>query len=129
METLTKAVGDVGSSPRVWGQESKRPSDSVKEGIIPTRMGTSVSQLGTLGNYEDHPHAYGDKQYITVPKYEEQGSSPRVWGQDFITFCFALYPGIIPTRMGTSNFQNVKRKMRGDHPHAYGDKYVCYTRS
>ena len=32
---------DVGSSPRVWGQETLKQSFYVATGIIPTRMGTS----------------------------------------------------------------------------------------
>ena len=65
--------------------------------------------MGTRGNYsvatstdEDHPHAYGDK----IPDDSEEalalGSSPRVWGQDYVKILHENGTRIIPTRMGTS---------------------------
>ena len=46
-----------------------------------------------------------------------------MWGQDFVTFRFALYPGIIPTRVGTRMLCRFHRLSAQDHPHACGDKY------
>ena len=51
----------LGSSPRVWGQEINNDYQEESEGIIPTRVGTSVNQVSAYDSNEDHPHACGDK--------------------------------------------------------------------
>ena len=51
----------IGSSPRVWGQEIMPKYNELYSRIIPTRMGTRVSDDMTFLKKEDHPHAYGDK--------------------------------------------------------------------
>ena len=55
--------GCSGSSPRVWGQDKFPMTEYLEEGIIPTRMGTSV-HLAIFCKWNwDHPHAYGDKDF------------------------------------------------------------------
>ena len=55
-------AGDgVGSSPRVWGQESRTYTQKVRMRIIPTRVGTRVFANADFLTCEDHPHACGDK--------------------------------------------------------------------
>ena len=78
--------------------------------------------------YEDHPHAYGDKRSYVLLQFPPAGSSPRVWGQVNITLSpFAKF-GIIPTRMGTRRLKTFVEVSKKDHPHAYGDKRLCkYT--
>ena len=55
--------------------------------------------------------------------YLRQGSSPRVWGQDYPINLHLLITRIIPTRMGTSNTGTPWHADDWDHPHAYGDKH------
>ena len=71
----------IGSSPRVWGQESPLGMFADNYGIIPTRMGTRKWQLSTYRGNRDHPHAYGDKSNVPKISVILGGSSPRVWGQ------------------------------------------------
>ena len=71
-----------GSSPRVWGQVSGVIVDSVRNRIIPTRVGTRGYVQPTPANPEDHPHACGDKIPVLVTVAFSLGSSPRVWGQE-----------------------------------------------
>ena len=92
----------TGSSPRVWGQVTKKMVDDLKARIIPTRVGTRKIRFPVLFFCQDHPHACGDKKlYHTLVK-PRSGSSPRVWGQEVIIFSFAYIHRIIPTRVGTS---------------------------
>ena len=70
-----------GSSPRVWGQAKITGGMGDHLRIIPTRMGTSSSFNRPLKQFEDHPHAYGDKVIMDFPEIQNEGSSPRVWGQ------------------------------------------------
>ncbi len=55
---ITKSLG---SSPRVWGQETSSNFNENPKRIIPTRMGTRATLYEEDGYTEDHPHAYGDK--------------------------------------------------------------------
>ncbi len=50
-----------GSSPRVWGQVTKKMVDDLKARIIPTRVGTRVCMAVDNTDDQDHPHACGDK--------------------------------------------------------------------
>ena len=92
---------DIGSSPRVWGQEPSLSSHTMRKRIIPTRVGTSAITLSSKSFKADHPHACGDKCLSIISVQLCIGSSPRVW-----------------TRLP---FQAVKTRGK-DHPHACGDK-------
>ena len=50
-----------GSSPRVWGQVGVQLNAFRVFGIIPTRVGTSLSVNLRRKVSRDHPHACGDK--------------------------------------------------------------------
>ena len=67
-------------------------------------MGTRDWEDGLRALKRDHPHAYGDKQYIDWIKSSTGGSSPRVWGQVKLIDSFGSLDRIIPTRMGTSYY-------------------------
>ena len=92
----------LGSSPRVWGQGIFLSTLRTSRRIIPTRMGTRITPLTATMTIRDHPHAYGDKFTKSFNVALVTGSSPRVWGQDYIWHCINLGKRIIPTRMGTS---------------------------
>ncbi len=55
--------GHNGSSPRVWGQVHAIEDVRWSEGIIPTRVGTSMIILIKKLIAQDHPHACGDKMW------------------------------------------------------------------
>ena len=54
-----------GSSPRVWGQVTKKITVLAFMRIIPTRMGTRGYGFCVVSETEDHPHAYGDKYHYS----------------------------------------------------------------
>ena len=95
-------AGILGSSPRVWGQVNSDRNTLNHRGIIPTRVWTSISVCFVAMDFEDHPHACGDKTAGISYGFIMPGSSPRVWGQeDEIMEEIRVYR-IIPTRVGTS---------------------------
>ena len=114
----------------MWGQEIAIPVRADKTGIIPTRVGTSVSQPQGRYSTGDHPHACGDKCGYLIPINSAEGSSPRVWGQGYKKDCYQSECRIIPTRVGTSCVLHLRYAYSEDHPHACGDKcesgmHVC----
>ena len=87
----------------MWGQARDYRAKSLPKLIIPTRMGTRQAQARKTARRADHPHAYGDKSGYEGSDIQGEGSSPRVWGQVFMSVNQTLEMGIIPTRVGTSN--------------------------
>ena len=66
----------------MWGQVEYERTYQNPMRIIPTRVGTSIHQCLILLFKMDHPHACGDKNDTQYKGVLEEGSSPRVWGQD-----------------------------------------------
>ena len=108
----------------MWGQDSFISIEMTSFRIIPTRVGTSLDAGGRAYLPYDHPHACGDKSSLSFLAKEEQGSSPRVWGQANLDSLSADNIGIIPTRVGTSFGNVIIFVWKRDHPHACGDKYT-----
>ena len=106
----------------MWGQAATFTQITGKEGIIPTRVGTSYKNDIDKAFGEDHPHACGDKTFQIAQFTAEEGSSPRVWGQGDITLPSHSGHRIIPTRVGTRVFAYTNFLACKDHPHACGDK-------
>ena len=123
-ETILKCL--MGSSPRVWGQAFIRHRLKLMKRIIPTRVGTSDTIDDYAAHGEDHPHACGDKTLGRANDNYQKGSSPRVWGQVFVSVPSVKQPRIIPTRVGTSGRGFGGLALAGDHPHACGDKRNFY---
>ena len=96
---------NLGSSPRVWGQDELKNGEFSYMRIIPTRVGTRAGQEQVQHELRDHPHACGDKATYQDRHGDWHGSSPRVWGQDHRFRCYAVTYRIIPTRVGTSRYR------------------------
>mgnify|MGYP001107308590 CR=1 FL=1 len=108
----------------MWGQACVGYRYKITGRIIPTRVGTRVSDDMTFLKKEDHPHACGDKKNLVISARILGGSSPRVWGQGPSVFSIARISGIIPTRVGTRHPIGYLRTAEKDHPHACGDKDI-----
>ena len=119
-------IAGVGSSPRVWGQDTAIFYTYRIIRIIPTRVGTRlISSLGFPIAW-DHPHACGDKHHIESRLDIGKGSSPRVWGQDSRDFIRFHQPGIIPTRVGTrTQTLYAVSVMLGSSPRVWGQGCVA----
>ncbi len=111
-----------GSSPCVWGQVLVRYISVRVVGIIPMRVGTRCHFYPNHGQGKDHPHACGDKRHRYITTISKLGSSPCVWGQEFVNTHIGSEGGIIPMRVGTSSLRITDMCLTRDHPHACGDK-------
>ena len=92
--------------------------------IIPTRVGTSANNTFLQALRRDHPHACGDKEIAMRLRTAQEGSSPRVWGQEIFKLYDTMAIRIIPTRVGTRNNSFFVYLTFRDHPHACGDKRI-----
>ena len=91
----------------MWGQVYADMVRGIYNGIIPTRVGTSVLVRWQYEATKDHPHACGDKLSDEFVLLNDLGSSPRVWGQVTRYLHMLKDSGIIPTRVGTSRRPSV----------------------
>ena len=85
-------------------------------------MGTSLPAKVLAVCNKDHPHACGDKHNSLATFSRLLGSSPRVWGQAFLSINGVSSFRIIPTRVGTRILKTLRPRLSWDHPHACGDK-------
>ena len=106
----------------MWGQVLLWYRHTLPCRIIPTRVGTSQKLKKQTGIQRDHPHACGDKVQSDTVLSSAMGSSPRVWGQVLAWTSRIGYFRIIPTRVGTSDYNVLDVCSFEDHPHACGDK-------
>ena len=79
--------------------------------------------------HKDHPHACGDKSLTDTVILRLTGSSPRVWGQAFLSTTPEKCLRIIPTRVGTRKKLLLPSAVVKDHPHACGDKDNVVSKS
>ena len=127
----------------MWGQVETNHDTTWATGIIPMRVGTSLSHTFFSFPTRDHPHACGDKRLRRVMPLSltgiipmrvgtsrcdgsastvMPGSSPCVWGQVYKPNRYCRANGIIPMRVGTSCYVKPVLRIAEDHPHACGDK-------
>ena len=66
------------------------------------RVGTSDYAQKADTQARDHPHACGDKAFRKGKTLVGLGSSPCVWGQDYVLGKLWRKHRIIPMRVGTS---------------------------
>ena len=118
----------MGSSPRVWGQDTFFTDLGNSLRIIPTRVGTSRSCGGICFQFGDHPHACGDKFKLPAKPVTLSGSSPRVWGQVKAITPKSLAKRIIPTRVGTSPVVAICLYIPpGSSPRVWGQARFSYS--
>ena len=106
----------------MWGQDGVVLCFVKSVGIIPTRVGTRTEVWAAALVKIDHPHACGDKNIDLPSCKNDEGSSPRVWGQVKKDSQIISQNGIIPTRVGTRKIVEKIVQFLQDHPHACGDK-------
>ncbi len=113
----------------MWGAADIAPTLFVVLRIIPTHVGSSVSHNSAAGSCRDHPHACGEQEAGYVLAGLALGSSPRMWGAEFVGNSQQSYKRIIPTHVGSSLAFNLLQTALPDHPHACGEQeFSAYGR-
>jgi len=92
--------GCFGPSPRGWGEQSNDCPPPLNWRTIPTRVGRTSSPISRRSRRPDHPHAGGENARATAGPATIAGPSPRGWGEQRVSWSFALLRRTIPTRVG-----------------------------
>ena len=89
--------------------------------FIPTRVGNSGCTERQPHNGAVHPHACGELTTKITPVLHLYGSSPRVWGTQYLKYNHLLEVRFIPTRVGNSDYSDLVTVQQAVHPHACGE--------
>ena len=111
-----------GSSPRMWGTQlielSKRPG----YWFIPTYVGNAITFFTVVLTSPVHPHVCGERSEVSVPTYEANGSSPRMWGTPLSVLLSSLFMRFIPTYVGNAYLLMKMMIPVSVHPHVCGER-------
>ena len=92
-------------------------------GIIPTCVGSTLTDLVQAITNADHPHLRGEHRAARDEQRVGEGSSPPAWGAQG---CHSLdrHPlGIIPTCVGSTSTGTRCHPRGWDHPHLRGEHH------
>jgi len=112
-----------GSSPRPWGTPSLclRPLPGPR--FIPTPVG-NAERVRPLHPVESvHPHARGERPWISNTCISLYGSSPRPWGTPVGTCHHRQWGRFIPTPVGNAPESGERTNWDAVHPHARGERF------
>ena len=123
-ENRLKAIGDgerVGPSPREWGERGAVQGRGRVHRTIPTRVGRTFSLRRRPSCKTDHPHASGENRLQADGIGNDDGPSPRDWGELGCPTRRSLWRRTIPTRVGRTEPPVRLAYDRSDHPRASGE--------
>ena len=114
-------VRSCGSSPRVWGAPNQRLHRYHAGRLIPTCVGSTLSNIRVAVRFAAHPHVCGEHAHAAAISSVGVGSSPRVWGAQHVPVFVAAEHRLIPTCVG-STVGAVDAVFKGSaHPHVCGE--------
>ncbi len=110
-----------GSSPRAWGTPVAADFDAGARRFIPTGVGNSEISEPHSSSPAVHPHGRGELRGIAAPGALVHGSSPRAWGTRPLSGSGRHGSRFIPTGVGNSNKQILRKYAMAVHPHGRGE--------
>ena len=111
----------VGSSPRVWGAQTKQRARQALPRLIPTCVGSTCPPHLRCVTRAAHPHVCGEHAARTVNQLNQAGSSPRVWGARTPLCGSPRISRLIPTCVGSTPYTGACAAISPAHPHVCGE--------
>ena len=118
---VIKSYRFAGSSPRVWGTQIFIHQIRTDFRFIPTGVGNTISINRPGETMPVHPHGCGEHHRPTLPPRVFPGSSPRVWGTQFISVNRREKLRFIPTGVGNTVAGSRGFPFLAVHPHGCGE--------
>ena len=98
--TLPAPIPPTGSPPRMRGKESLDQILREMRGITPAYAGKRPRRRFSFHDWQDHPRVCGEKMEGVKPKWNEEGSPPRMRGKETKTMKVTLLSRITPAYAG-----------------------------
>ena len=122
-------VGQVGSSPRMWGTPPMTRELMIETRFIPTHVGNTSGTTTDSSFLAVHPHACGEHPGRELQKSTLNGSSPRMWGTLTGQRAPRSDDRFIPTHVGNTAVLNLTNAIVAVHPHACGEHPSFHLRA
>ena len=110
-----------GSSPRMWGTRTGSANNGVIDRFIPTDVGNSQMHCFLALYKPVHPHGCGELASLNLNRRRKNGSSPRMWGTQYVGSTAHLNNRFIPTDVGNSRLNRRPLNAHPVHPHGCGE--------
>jgi len=116
-----RAIVQLGSPPRAWGQSIVNAGEDRNLRFTPTGVGTIQHTAFALVLQPVHPHGRGDNSLWRGGGQWLDGSPPRAWGQSNIQRLPWFSNRFTPTGVGTmGEMPESGEYVRGSPPRAWG---------
>ncbi len=112
----------LGSSPRVWRQQSSTFEQTICARFISTCVETASRHREFHAETPVHLHVCGDRAVDRVAPTIAVGSTPRVWRQAIPQKCRAYVPRFISTCVETGGAAQEQAAAEAVHLHVCGDR-------
>src|SRR5690606_954261 len=100
VRTYSERASIAGSSPRMWGTDKARHRGARRARFIPTHVGNGRRSVSESIRHAVHPHACGERKGCLEDAGSRYGSSPRMWGTEYLADTMHLSTRFIPTHVG-----------------------------
>ena len=103
-EHLEDGVSPIAGSvhPHVWGTREDQQVERYSARFIPTHVGNTATESGSVRRLPVHPHACGEHILMGIVPLSSVGSSPRMWGTQSQSYSFHHIIRFIPTHVGNT---------------------------
>ena len=93
----------IGTSPHVWGKHGRLFGHGSIDRNIPTCVGKTLRSDFGRGLVPEHPHMCGENSRSGVAVTPSTGTSPHVWGKQFVVAADSVSYRNIPTCVGKTS--------------------------
>ena len=121
VNAVTTLHPGYGPSPRAWGERSHCLTHYRRRRTIPTGVGRTGRGSLQRRDQPDHPHGRGENPTSKSSAEDEDGPSPRAWGEPAKVRFLSCEPRTIPTGVGRTARKAARFSIRTDHPHGRGE--------
>ena len=113
---------DSGLSPRVWGNLPIPLREQTTSRSIPTCVGQPPARYPLPAVLRVYPHVCGATIFRCVFLHNNQGLSPRVWGNPCLESCLLLLQAVYPHVCGATRGYGPRRQfVSGLSPRVWGN--------
>ena len=114
-----------GSSPRIRGTPSSRPSRRQGRRFIPAYTGNTEGAAVKVATKPVHPRVYGEHTSGIPSMDQRSGSSPRIRGTRNKGTALRLPRRFIPAYTGNTWWAPISWDLQAVHPRVYGEHSSC----